>query len=534
MITGDLKNQIDKLWMEFWQGGIANPLTVIEQITFLMFARLLDINEIRDEKRSKHTGKKFKNRFGAHQQHLRWSKLIHIGNPDDLMTVVRDEVFKHIREHDVEGGFSGYMKDARLAIDKPSLLQKAVRMIDNLPLEAGDTKGDLYEYLLSKLSTAGVNGQFRTPRHIINLMVHLLQPKPNETVADPACGTAGFLVSVMEYLQQTYSSPEGIIKEKVTSEDGTATAEKVIYTGDLLTQEQWAHIKNNMFHGFDFDATMLRISAMNLYMHGVDDPDIHYQDTLAQSFGERFPNAEQNAFNVILANPPFTGTLDADTVNPAISRMVKTGKTELLFLAQILRMLKLGGRSATVVPQGVLFGSSTAHRELRRILVEDQQLEAVISLPSGVFKPYAGVATAILLFTKTNGGGTDHVWFYDMLADGYSLDDKRQALVDADKLGVTPATSLTADEHEKNNLPDILKRWSLRAKSEVNNPRTAQSFCVPASEIAAAGYDLSLNRYKEVVHEQVDHVPPKQLIAELKQLEAEIQAGLVELEGLLK
>lgn len=307
-------------------------------------------------------------------------------------------------------------------IDKPSLLVKAIEMIDALPLEAGDTKGDLYEYLLSKLTTAGINGQFRTPRHIIKLMVRLLDPQPDEVIADPACGTAGFLVTVMEYLLEKYSSEHGIVQEQVVDEKGK-TVTQLIYTGDLLDQQQWEHIKGNMFHGFDFDSTMLRIAAMNLYMHGVEDPDIHYQDSLAQSFADKFPHLEQNAFNVILANPPFKGSLDEDTINPPILRLVKTKKTELLFIAQILRMLKIGGRSATVVPQGVLFGSSNAHQAMRHTLIENNQLEAVINLPSGVFKPYAGVATAILIFAK--GGATDYVWFYDVQDDGFSLDDKR-------------------------------------------------------------------------------------------------------------
>lgn len=518
MITGDLKNQIDRLWLEFWQGGIANPLTVIEQITFLMFTRLLDINETRDEKRSKRTGQPFRRRFGEDQQHLRWSDFKHIEDPDRLHALVRDQVFRHIREHDRDSRFGDYMKDARLAIDKPSLLQKAVRMIDKLPLEAGDTKGDLYEYLLGKLTTAGINGQFRTPRHIIRLMVHMLEPKPDEVVADPACGTAGFLVAVLEYLLETYTSPEGVIRETVTMENGK-TEVQAIYTGDLLDQAQWAHIKGGMFHGFDFDATMLRIAAMNLYMHGAEDPDIHYQDTLAQSFAERFPGAERDGFDIVLANPPFKGSLDEDTINPAILRLVKTKKTELLFVAQILRMLKTGGRSATIVPQGVLFGSSTAHRTLRELLIEQNQLEAVINLPGGVFKPYAGVATAILVFTK--GGNTDHVWFYDLQDDGFSLDDKRERLYDSNFAG---------------DLPKVLEAWRSRDKSTANseaNDRTAAHFWVSKDEIAENKYDLSINRYKEVVHDEEEYEPPKVILAKMKALEAEIMREMDELEGML-
>jgi len=518
MITGELKNHIDKLWLEFWQGGIANPLTVIEQITFLMFCRLLDINETRDEKRSKHTGQSFKHRFGEAQQHLRWSDFIHIEDPERLHMIIRDEVFKHLREQNSDTRFGDYMKDARMAIDKPSLLQKAVRMIDKLPLESGDAKGDLYEYLLSKLSTAGVNGQFRTPRHIIRLMVHMLEPKPEEKVADPACGTAGFLVAVLEYLLETYTSPEGVIRETVTLDNGK-TEEQRIYTGDLLNQEQWSHIKGKMFHGFDFDATMLRIAAMNLYMHGAENPDIHYQDTLAQSFADKFPHAERDGFDVILANPPFKGSLDEDTINPALLRQVKTKKTELLFVAQILRMLKTGGRSATIVPQGVLFGSSTAHRALRELLIEQNQLEAVINLPSGVFRPYAGVATAILIFTK--GGSTDHVWFYDLQDDGFSLDDKRDRLYDSDFAG---------------DLPNVLETWLARDKQTANtkmNDRTAAHFWVSRNEIIENKYDLSINRYKEVVHEEELYEPPTEILARMKKLETEIMREIDELEEML-
>ena len=513
MITGELKNQIDKLWLEFWQGGIANPLTVIEQVTFLMFTRLLDINEIRDEKRSKRTGQDFKRRFGLDQQHLRWSDFIHIEDAEKLHSLIRDQVFKHIREHNSDTRFGDYMKDARLVIDKPSLLQKAVRMIDKLPLEASDTKGDLYEYLLSKLSTAGINGQFRTPRHIIKLMVRMLDPKPNELVADPACGTAGFLVSVLEHLLETYTSPEGVIRETITLENGT-TEEQCTYSGDMLDQEQWNHIKSKMFHGFDFDATMLRIAAMNLYMHGAEDPDIHYQDTLAQSFAEKFPSAEREGFDVILANPPFKGSLDEDTVNPAILRQVRTKKTELLFTVQILRMLKTGGRSATIVPQGVLFTASTAHVALRKLLVEQNQLEAVINLPSGVFRPYAGVATAILIFTK--GGSTDQVWFYDLLDDGFSLDDKRTRLYDSDFAG---------------DLPKVLEAWQNRNQNI--SDRRSPKFWVTKEEIVKNKYDLSINRYKEEVHQQESYDAPKLILNRLKSLESEILNELDELEEVL-
>jgi len=451
------------------------------------------------------------------------------------------------------------MKDARMVIDKPSLLVKAIEMIDALPLEAGDTKGDLYEYLLSKLTTAGINGQFRTPRHIIKLMVRLLDPQPDEVIADPACGTAGFLVSVMEYLLEKYSSEHGIVREEITDEKGKTIIQNV-YTGDLLDQNQWQHIKTKMFHGFDFDSTMLRIAAMNLYMHGVEDPDIHYQDSLAQSFADNFKELEQNAFNVILANPPFKGSLDEDTINPPILRLVKTKKTELLFIAQILRMLKTGGRSATVVPQGVLFGSSNAHQAVRQLLIENNQLEAVINLPSGVFKPYAGVATAILIFAK--GGATDHVWFYDVQDDGFSLDDKRDPLYQDEQgnpLGfagdlpkvlqawqirrkpndqtISPLSQRGAGgdltDDPESPLTPLLQRGESGMSNDAVNDRTQACFWVSKAEIAANKYDLSVNRYKETVHQEEEYEDPKAILQQWMGLVADIQDELKELEGML-
>jgi type I restriction enzyme M protein len=514
MITGELKSKIDKLWQEFWQGGIANPLTVVEQITFLMFARMIDIKETRNEKLEKRTNTKFKHSFSKDEQHLRWSNLRHIEDADKLLKVVRDEVFPHFRKHAGDGQFGDYMKDAQLMIQKASLLVKAVSMIDALPLDAGDTKGDLYEYLLSKLTTAGINGQFRTPRHIIKLIVQMMDPQVNEKVADPACGTAGFLVSALEHVLETHTSKDGQIVEKVEVEPGKFE-QQITYTGDMLSKEEWKHVKNDMFHGFDFDATMLRIAAMNLVMHGADDPDIHYQDTMSQNFPERFPQAANEGFDVILANPPFKGSLDEEDVNPAILRMVKTRKTELLFVALILRMLKSGGRSATIVPDGVLFGSSGAHLQLRQLLVEQNQLEAIISLPSGVFKPYAGVSTAIMIFTK--GGKTDHVWFYDVEADGLSLDDKRTAI-------------------DANDLPDVLAKWQARDKKQATgkkNDKTAKSFWVSKKDIIENKYDLSINRYREKVHVAEQFDPPKKILKRLLKLEEQIQKELQELEAML-
>jgi len=507
MITGDLKSRVDKLWEEFWTGGVTNPLTVIEQISFLMFSRMLDITESRNEKKAQRTGKSFRRLFSDQEQELRWHRFKNEA-ADKMLPHMRDKIFPHFRNVAVDGAkFGEYMKDAQLMIQKPSLLVSAVNMIDALPLTEGDTKGDLYEYLLSKLTTAGINGQFRTPRHIIRLMVELLDPKleHNEVVGDPSCGTAGFLVEVMHYLQKKYTSLEGIIP----GEGG-----EPIYTGDLLEPHR-EHLQNNLLHGFDFDVTMLRIAAMNLLLHGIDAPDIHYQDTLSSNFPDKFPHLAQNCFDVILANPPFKGSLDFEDVHSSLLAQVKTKKTELLFVALILRMLKNGGRSATIVPDGVLFGSSKAHVALRQMLVEQNQLEAVISLPSGVFRPYAGVSTGILIFTK--GGKTEDVFFYDMQDDGFSLDDKRTQLYDSSFAG---------------DLPDCLSSWKEKDPKKDTN-RTAKAFFVKPEEIREKNYDLSLNRYKETVYEEVKHDPPKEILQKLKELESEIMQDLDELEGML-
>ncbi|RJP27763.1 MAG: SAM-dependent DNA methyltransferase [Candidatus Omnitrophota bacterium] len=508
MIVGELRNKIDKLWTEFWTGGITNPLTVIEQISFLMFSRLLDIIETRNEKKdlrlAKHKGAlNSKRLFREDQQHLRWGHFKQLDS-EEMLKVLRDEVFPHFKTIAIDGSSLGaYMKDAQLMIQKPSLLVSAVNMIDELPLTQGDQKGDLYEYLLSKLTTAGINGQFRTPRHIIRMMVEIADPKPSEIVGDPACGTAGFLVGVMLYLLEKYSSKNGIIVD----ENGEKT-----YTGDQLKPDEREHIQNHMFHGFDFDVTMLRISAMNLLLHGVESPDIHYQDTLSNSFAEHFPQKSNNYFDVVLANPPFKGSLDAEDVCKTLNMKVKTKKTELLFLALMLRMLKLGGRCCVIVPDGVLFGSSKAHTSLRQMIVDENQLEAVIKLPAGVFKPYAGVSTAVLYFVK--GGKTKNVFFYDVQNDGLSLDDKR-------------------DPIDKNDIPDVFQRWKKRNPKKDTN-RTDKAFFVPIEEIRENKYDLSINRYKEIVYEEVEYDPPKVILKRLNELEEEIHRDLQELEVILR
>jgi type I restriction enzyme M protein len=532
MITGTLKNQIDKLWEEFWTGGITNPLTVIEQITFLMYSRMLDMNEKSDQNKLEKNNVQFTRRFNDDQQHLRWSEFSGGLGTDNLYKLVKDEVFPHFAELAGDGTlFSEFMKDAQLMIQKPSLLTKAVSMVSRLPLENKDVKGDLYEYLLSKLTTAGINGQFRTPRHIISTMIELLDVDANHKVCDPACGTAGFLSNTYEFLLKKYSDEDGTYQEKLFNVEGKPLLDSkgeqqvnTIYSGNLFSPEQRQHIDKGMFHGFDFDATMLRVAAMNLIMHGVKAPDIHYQDTLSQRFSENFPNTAKEDFDIILANPPFKGSLDEEDVDPVLLRMVKTKKTELLFVALIQRMLKVGGRSATVVPDGVLFGSSKAHVQLRQHLLDDNQLEAVISLPSGVFKPYAGVSTAILIFTKGAVGAgvrTENVWFYDVQADGFSLDDKRNAI-------------------EANDLPDLVTQYKAYQEAVINGTSTKQwsdkkskAFVVDADDIRANKYDFSINRYKKVIYAEEKYDDPKDILSELVALENNIIADLKELETML-
>ncbi len=423
-----------------------------------------------------------------------------------MFSVVIDHVFPFLRTLGGDGStYAHHMKDARFTIPTPVLLAKVVDLIDAVPMEDRDTKGDLYEYMLGKIASAGQNGQFRTPRHIIQLIVELTAP------AARRCHLRSRL-------------RHGRLPRR------RGRVPPLPPPGDpARSTPRREHFHHGLFHGFDFDNTMLRIGSMNMLLHGVENPDIVYRDSLAQDHA-----GEEERYTLVLANPPFAGSLDYENCAKDLQQIVKTKKTELLFLALFLRLLRPGGRAAVIVPDGVLFGSSNAHRTLRRVLVEDQKLDAVISLPGGVFKPYAGVSTAILLFTKTNSGGTDHVWFYDVDADGLSLDDKRTELLPADKLGPVPARALDAGEHARNNLPDILARWPQRDGSERANARTAQSFCVSRADIEAQGYDLSLNRYKEVVHAEATHRAPGEIMATLAQLEAEIAQGMKELEGMLK
>jgi type I restriction enzyme M protein len=511
MLTGELRNQIERIWDAFWAGGIANPLQVIEQITYLLFLRRLDDLQTLEENKATRLKRPIERRIfpegkdpkGRSYDDLRWSRFKNFP-PAEMFKVVDEHVFPFLRTLGGDDStYAHHMKDARFAIPTSALLAKVVDLLAQVSMEDRDTKGDLYEYMLGKIASAGQNGQFRTPRHIIRLMVELTAPTLKDIICDPASGTCGFLVAAGEYLREHH--PE-ILRDAKLKE----------------------HFHQRMFHGFDFDNTMLRIGSMNMLLHGVENPDVRYRDSLAEDHA-----GEEEKYTLVLANPPFAGSLDYENTAKDLQAIVKTKKTELLFLALFLRLLKPGGRAAVIVPEGVVFGSSKAHKDLRKILVEEQKLEAVISLPGGVFKPYAGVSTAILLFTKTNSGGTDHVWFYDLDADGWSLDDKRMPLLPEEKLGPVPKSALTAEEHARNNLPDVLARWQEREISERHRPRTGQSFCVPKADIAAQGYDLSLNRYKEVVHEEVQHESPAEILANLARLEAEIQQGMRELQEML-
>lgn len=498
MITGELKNKIDSIWNVFWTGGLTNPLDVIEQMTYLMFIRDLDDA---DSLRAKECAmldlpyqSMFAGTFSVGERtidcaQLRWSTF-HDQGAQQMYDVVQNWVFPFIKSlhGDKKSAYSQYMEDAIFKLPTPLLLEKVVTAMDEIyrmmnELQSSDIRGDVYEYLLSKLAQSGVNGQFRTPRHIIRMMVEMMQPRPDDSICDPACGTSGFLVAAGEYL-----------KEKHRSEI-------------FFNRERKDHYMNHMFHGYDMDRTMLRIGAMNMMTHGVDNPFIAYRDSLSDQ------NTDRAKHSLILANPPFKGSLDADTVSTDLLKLCKTKKTELLFLALFLRMLKQGGRCACIVPDGVLFGSSTAHKAIRQELIENHRLQAVISMPSGVFKPYAGVSTGILIFTKTGHGGTDKVWFYDMRADGFTLDDKR-----------TPT--------QENDIPDVIARFHA-LEAEEGRARTEQSFFVPKQEIVQNGYDLSINKYKQTEYKAVEYPSTQEILAELHELEMEITAGLAELEGML-
>ncbi len=498
MVTGDLKNKIDGLWDIFAAGGLVNALEVIEQITYLMFIRDLDDIDNKKEKESAMLGLPYKSIFADEVKigersidgkQLKWS-VFHDFSAGRMYTVIQEWVFPFIKNlhSDKDSAYSKYMDDAIFKLPTPLLLSKVVDSLDDIyalmnDIQATDVRGDVYEYMLSKLSQAGRNGQFRTPRHIIRMMVELVDPKADDVICDPACGTSGFLVSAAEYLKETK-------KEEI-----------------FFNKDKKEHYMNSMFNGFDMDRTMLRIGAMNMMTHGIDNPFIEYRDSLSDQ------NADKDKYSLILANPPFKGSLDADAVSGDLLKVCKTKKTELLFLALFLRILKVGGRCACIVPDGVLFGSSKAHKDIRKVIVEDNRLEAVISMPSGVFKPYAGVSTAILIFTKTGHGGTDNVWFYDMTADGYSLDDKR-----------TPVN--------ENDIPDIIARFK-NIEAESDRKRTDKSFMVPKQDVVDNDYDLSINKYKEVEYQKVEYPPTSEIMANIRELEIEIGKEMDELEKLL-
>jgi type I restriction enzyme M protein len=494
MISGELKSKVDRVWDAFWTGGIANPLSAIEQITYLLFIRRLDDIQTLKENRANTLKVSIEEPiYLPTQQHLRWSTFKDF-DAQRMFTVVKDEVFPFLKTYasqlDGDGStYSEQLQDALFNIPTPALLSKVVELLADIPMADRDTNGDLYEYLLSKLATAGVNGQFRTPRHIIQLMVQLVAPQPNDEICDPAVGSAGFLVAASEYIRQNH--PEA-----------------------LTDQVQRNHFHRSMFHGYDNDQTMVRIGAMNLLLHGIEQPDLIRQDSLAEPLPEA-RGLDSDRFSLILANPPFSGSLDSESVSADLQRIVKTKKTELLFLAAIIKLLKVGGRAAVVVPDGVLFGSSKAHAGLRRMIVEDQKLEAVVKLPSGVFRPYAGVSTAILIFTKTNSGGTDNVWFYDVESDGFSMDDKRVPV-------------------ESNDLPDLLARWPHRLTSEMARSRTDKSFVVSREEIAENDFELSINRFKDLGDFVEDIRPVSEILEDLSKLESRANLALENLRKALE
>lgn len=502
MITGTTKNKVDAIWQKMWEGGITNPLDDITNITYLMFMRQLDEKELANERMEALLGEPqshifpetFQNEYGEtiSGREMRWSSFKD-KRAEDMYRIVERFAFPFIKTIGDESAYSRAMKNATFGFptDSPALLEKVVTGVDELlrvfDEHIGDL-GDLYEYMLSKLSTAGTNGQFRTPQHIRNMMVKLVGPKPGELICDPACGTAGFLISAAEYIRENYES--------------------------TMTTEQWdtftgANGATPQFSGFDMDQTMLRISAMNLMLHEVEAPDVRYLDSISQK------NEISDKFDVILANPPFTGSVDVEGIDKGLRAIVSTKQTELLFVALFLRMLKLGGRCACIVPNGVLFRSnSKAYGQLRRELVDNQKLEAIIYMPSGVFKPYSGVSTAILVFTKTNTGGTDNVWLYNMEHDGFTLDDKRSA------------------DEKNNDIPDILERWN-NLSDEGNRERTEKSFLVPRQEIVDNGYDFSFNKYTKTEYERIEYPPTSEILAELDELNAQMTAGLAELKKML-
>ena len=491
MITGEIKNRIDGIWDAFWTGGITNSITILEQMTYLFFMKMLDDTQLKKEATASVFGVEISDPvFGKDMWHnpdtdkdvpyetLRWNVFKNY-EPTKMFNIVRNDVFPFIKNlnNSSSSSYSKFMKEAVFMIQNPRTLLKVVEGIDGLDMNNRDAMGDVYEYVLGKMAASGTNGQFRTPRHIIRMMVELMKPTLKDTICDPAMGSAGFIVESVKYIQEVYKQ-------------------------ELLKKENTQHFKKGMFHGFDTDSTMLRIGAMNLMLHGADDPDIAYQDSLSAD------NTDTDKYTLCLANPPFAGSVDKEIISKSLSAIAPTTKTELLFVALFIRMLQLGGRCASIVPDGVLFGNSKAHKAVRKELVDNHRLQAVISMPSGVFQPYSGVSTAILIFTKTNAGGTDKVWFYDMKADGYSLDQKR-------------------NEIAENDIPDIISRFHNLAAEETRT-RKEQSFLVPVEEIREKDYDLSMNKYKEIEREVVEYEQPDVILGRINTLQSQITEALAE------
>ena len=498
MITGEIKNKIDQIWDTFFVAGITNPITVLEQMTYIFFMKLLDDKQLQEEENARDWGAEVQNptfldgqlwvnpeavsdeeKKGVPYENLRWHVFKNFGS-DNMFKIVRQSVFEFIKHIGTgeESAYSRYMKSAIFLIPNARTLTKVVDGVDALDMNNRDAMGDVYEYILGKMAASGTNGQFRTPRHIIRMIVEMMEPTPKDYICDPAMGSAGFLVESVKYIKEHY---------------GTA----------LYAAEEVHHMKTSMINGYDTDQTMLRIGAMNLLLHDITAPELAWRDSLSEQ------NDDQSCYTLIMANPPFAGSLDKGNVNKKILAYANTSKTELLFLAQFVRSLEVGGRCASIVPDGVLFGTSKAHIAIRKEIVDNQQLKAVISMPSGVFKPYAGVSTAVLVFSKTNSGGTDKVWFYDMKADGFSLDDKRSPV-------------------SENDIPDVVSRYH-NLKAEESRSRKEQSFFVPVEEIRQNNYDLSINKYKEIEREKVEYEPVADILTRLEKTEGEYLKGYSEL-----
>ncbi len=506
MLNTKLKSSIGRLWDKFWSGGISNPLTAIEQISYLLFMKRLDEMDIKKKQDAEFTGEAYKPVFHDEYETFRWSHFRHMEG-GEMLTHIQTKVFPFLKTlGKEESPFAKHMGNAVFIISKPSLLVEAVGIIDEIFEEIStqdtkgqgfqDTQGDIYEYLLSEITSAGKLGQFRTPRHIIQLICELVDPKLGDTICDPACGTGGFLLGAYQHIVTAYTNKE----HQKTDENGLTRGD----LGDKLTDErQWHHLKEKTFYGYDMDESMVRIGLMNLMMHGISSPNIEQKDTLSKKYDE------DGRYDVIMANPPFKGSIDKGDINESLS--LNTTKTELLFINKIIQSLKIGGRAGVIVPDGVLFGSSNAHKQARQMLLNDCELQGVISMPSGVFKPYAGVSTAILIFVK--GGETEKVWFYDMQSDGYSLDDKRTKI------------------NGGGDLPDIVDKWKTR-KEQTENKLNSKFFYVDKKEIEDNGFDLSINRYKVTDHEDVSYEDPEVILEKIETLEQEILTGLSEIKNL--